>query len=37
MGMDATAFHFRTIDDAQAFLAAFPKIKLATGLNPLKR
>jgi hypothetical protein len=34
MGMDATAFHFMTIDNAQAFLQAFPKIELAVGLEP---
>ncbi len=34
MGMDATAFHFMMIEDAQAFLLAFPKIELASGLQP---
>ena len=31
-GMDATALHFMTIADAQAFLLAFPRIELAVGV-----
>ncbi|SHF67936.1 hypothetical protein SAMN05444339_11052 [Loktanella atrilutea] len=33
-GMDATAYHFMSIDDAQAFLKAFPKLELAAGFVP---
>lgn len=32
----ATAYHFRTLDDAQRFLAAFPMLELADGVDPLK-
>jgi hypothetical protein len=32
----ATAYHFRNLDDAQAFLAAFPMLQLADGLEPPK-
>lgn len=35
-GIDATAFHFKTIEDAQTFLFAFPKVELAVGLAPPK-
>jgi len=31
-GMDATAFYFMAIEDAQAFLLAFPSIELAVGM-----
>ncbi len=31
-GTDATAFHFMTIEDALAFLSAFPSIELAAGV-----
>ena len=33
-GMDATAYHFMSIPDAQAFLHAFPKVELAAGFIP---
>ncbi|SHE80095.1 hypothetical protein SAMN05444339_102100 [Loktanella atrilutea] len=33
-GMNATAYHFMSIDDAQTFLKAFPKLELAAGFVP---
>lgn len=32
----ATAFYFRNLDDTQAFLAAFPALELADGLDQEK-
>lgn len=32
----ATAYHFRTLEDAEAFLDAFPLLQLADGVEPLK-
>ncbi len=32
----ATAYHFRTLEDAEAFLDAFPMLQLADGVEPLK-
>lgn len=32
----ATAYHFRTLKDAQSFLDAFPMLQLADGVVPLK-
>jgi hypothetical protein len=34
---NATAFYFRSLDDAQAFLAAFPMLELADGIALAKR
>lgn len=31
----ATAYHFRTLDDAEAFLTAFPMLQLADGVEPI--
>ena len=31
----ATAYHFRSLEDAQAFLEAFPMLELADGVEPL--
>jgi hypothetical protein len=32
----ATAYHFRNLQDAQAFLDAFPSLDLADGVDPPK-
>lgn len=33
----ATAYYFRTLDDAQAFLRAFPMLELADGVDMPKK
>ncbi|MCF7700562.1 hypothetical protein [Loktanella sp. M215] len=35
-GMDAAAYNFMSIDDAQAFLMTFPMVDLAAGFIPPK-
>jgi uncharacterized protein YeaO (DUF488 family) len=32
----ATAYHFRNLEDARAFLDAFPMLELADGVEPQK-
>ena len=34
IGFDASAWHFRTLADAQRFLDAFPQLELATAKRP---